>query len=138
MSGSKLLLDTCAIIWLMNGVELDEDAVFLIDNAAKAGQVFVSPVTAWEIALLSRKGKIATTMAAIEWYERVVDLPGIQELPLNASIMTASVELPGVSHRDPADRMLIATARSNDLTLVTRDQAILAYAEKGFVKALAC
>ncbi len=138
MSDLKLLLDTCAIIWLMNGVELDQDAVSLIDNAAKAEQVFVSPVTAWEIALLSRKGKIATTMAAIEWYERVVDLPGIQELPLNASIMTASVELPGVLHRDPADRMLIASARSNDLTLVTRDQAILAYAEKGFVKALAC
>ncbi len=138
MSADRLLLDTCAVIWLMTGVELQNDAVSLIDRAAQSDGVLVSPVTAWEIALLSRKGKIATTMSAIEWYQRVVSLSGIQELPLNAAIMTASVELPGKLHKDPADRLLIASARSNDLTLVTRDTAILDYAEMGFVKASAC
>lgn len=138
MTSPALLLDTCAVIWLMNGVELGEGAVTLIDAAAREEKIFLSPVTAWEIALLSARGKIASTMTALAWYRRVIDLPGIQELPLNASIMTASVELPGTLHKDPADRMLIASARSNDLVLVTRDEAILSYAQKGFVRASAC
>ena len=134
----SLILDTCAVIWLMNGVELSDETVAAINKAAQTNQLFVSPVTAWEIALLARKGKIAMTMSALDWYQRVISMPGVHELDLNASVMVGSVELPGTLHKDPADRMLIATARSCNLSLVTRDEAILAYGQQGYVKTLAC
>lgn len=133
-----LLLDTCAAIWLANGVELSPESVAEIEDAARRDNVFLSPVTAWEVALLSQKGRIAMTMAPPEWYRRMLALPGVSETDLTAEVMIDSVDLPEGLHKDPADRMLIATARRSNFTIVTRDRAILGYAAKGFLHAMAC
>lgn len=65
-------------------------------------------------------------------------LPGVQALELTADILIDSSLLPGELHGDPADRIIITTARALDLTVVTRDRHILDYADRGYVRALAC
>jgi PIN domain nuclease of toxin-antitoxin system len=68
----------------------------------------------------------------------VIATPGVRVEALSPEVLIESSFLPGDLHRDPADRILIATARRSDLTLVTRDQTILRYAREGHVRAIAC
>jgi PIN domain nuclease of toxin-antitoxin system len=138
---SPLLLDTHAALWLDNGSPMRPEAVAAIDAAAAAargGGVLVSAVTAWEIGLLVEKRRIALDLAPPAWLERLVAVPGVRTVPLTASAALASCFLPGPFHGDPADRMLVATARELGAALVTRDGRILAYAAAGGVRALAC
>lgn len=72
------------------------------------------------------------------WFARLLTLPGIRLVPLTPHAAIASSLLPGRLHGDPADRLLLATARETGATLVTRDRKILAYAQQGHVKALRC
>lgn len=134
----RLLLDTCAAVWLMAGEELSAEIVEQIDAAARQGTLFISPVTAWEIAMLVKKERLVLTSRPQDWYEQLCSLPGIIEHAVNARSFTESVDLPGELHKDPADRLFIATARLSNLVLVTRDRKIFAYSEQGHVRALAC
>lgn len=134
----RLLLDTCAVIWLFGGSEMTEHSRAAISEAAAARSLFVSPFSAWEIATLVRKGRLALTMTPQQWFERVVDHPGVELVPLDYGMLIASCELPADPPGDPADRIVIATARRMQLTIVTRDQPILAYARLGHVAAMAC
>lgn len=126
------------MVWLMSGTELQSDIVGLIDGAARRGDVYISAVTAWEVALLEAKNKLVLTARPQDWFEQVCRLPGVSDLQITAKIFTESVGLPGELHKDPADRLLIATARLHNMVLVTRDTKILAYADKGYVRAIAC
>ncbi len=101
-------------------------------------KVRVSPISAWELGLLSWKDRLPTTRAPLALFGEVVATTGIRVEPLSPEVLIESSFLPGTLHRDPADRILVATARAHDLTLVTRDQAILDYAKQGHVSALAC
>ena len=134
----RLLLDTCAAVWLMAGEELSAEMVERIDQAARDRGLYVSPVTAWEIAMLVKKERLILTSRPQDWYEQLCSLPGVTEHPVNARVFTESVDLPGELHKDPADRLFIATARLGNLVLVTRDRKILGYSEQGHVRALAC
>ena len=98
----------------------------------------VSPITAWEIAMLSAKAKLSLDASPELWFDRFCALPGIVLADMPPSVLVASTSLPGVPPRDPADRILIATARAYDLTLVTRDREILEYGAEGHIRALAC
>jgi PIN domain nuclease of toxin-antitoxin system len=71
-------------------------------------------------------------------FQAFLRLPGVQAQQLTPDILIESSLLPGQLHGDPADRIIIATARALDLTVVTRDRHILDYADKGHVRALAC
>jgi PIN domain nuclease of toxin-antitoxin system len=135
----SLLLDTCAAIWITENEELAEEAVQAMDDAYRAGSaVFVSPITAWERALLSAKGRLRSPVQPLAWFERLVRDAQLTIAALTPSMMVDAWFLPGSLHNDPADRILIATARTLDLTLVTRDRPILDYADKGHVRAIAC
>lgn len=72
------------------------------------------------------------------WFERLIAAPALSEAPLTAAAAIAAATLPGDLHGDPADRLLIATARDIGATLVTRDSNIIAYAKAGYVQVLAC
>lgn len=100
--------------------------------------VRVSPISAWELGLLSSKDRLPTRRAPLALFGEVVATKGIRVEPLSPEVLIESSFLPGTLHRDPADRILVATARAHDLTLVTRDVAILDYARQGHVSALAC
>jgi len=133
-----LLLDTHAALWLDSGAPMAPEAVAAIDGAAATAGVLLSPVSAWEIGLLAAKGRVALDLPPPAWLERFLALPGVRLLPLSATAALASSFLPEPFHGDPADRMLVATARELGAALVTRDERILAYATAGEVRALAC
>ena len=102
-----VLLDTCAVIWLANGDPIAERATAVIVHAGLAEGVFVSPVSAWEIGLLSRP--ITGRSAAVRfmpdpntWFARVVGAPGIREAALTPEIAIDASFLPDEPHGTPA------------------------------------
>jgi PIN domain nuclease of toxin-antitoxin system len=133
-----LLLDTHLWIWLNEGVpELSEDVIHRIDRAAAHGQAFVSVMSVWEVSLLQAKQRVVLGLALPDWVERAL-APPIRLATLTPVVARECHYLPGQLHNDPVDRILVATARSEGLTLVTRDRAILDYAARGHLRALAC
>ena len=134
-----LLLDTCAAIWLVADAPLAQGAFDAIAEVSEAGLALrISPVTAWEIGLLARKGRFRSSLSPQHWFERLCAIPGVVLCDLSAAILLHASFLPGELHGDPADRMMAATAREYDLTLLTRDRALLDYAAEGHLQALAC
>src|SRR5215207_6049466 len=112
--GPELLLDTNAVLRLVGGELLDQGAVLAIEHAREAGRLYVSPVSAWEIGLLSRPKRAWPTQFAPDpktWFARFMAQPGVREAPFAAEIAIDSSHLPGEGPNDPADRLLIATAR---------------------------
>lgn len=135
----RLLLDTCAAIWITEGEKLSPEVMLEIDRAAAEGRpVYLGLYTAWERAMLSAKGKLTSPLTPKDWFDRFAARPEVEVLPLTSDILINSCFLPGDIHRDPADRILIAMARALDLTLVTRDRDILAYSALGHVRTLRC
>ena len=136
---SDYLLDTCAAIWIMNGDPLRDPAATELPQALERnGRLVVSPITAWEIATLVAKKRILLTLRPEVWFSKLCDLPGVTLVDMPPSVLIASTSLPGKTPADPADRILIATAREFDYTLVTRDRLLLKYASSGYVRAMAC
>jgi PIN domain nuclease of toxin-antitoxin system len=133
-----LLLDTCACLWLTHGDPLRKEAEQAVDRAQELGSVFVSAITAWEVATLVRKGRYRLKASIEVWFGRLLALPGIRLAALEPGILIASAELPGNPPADPADRMICATARARGLAVVTRDEKILAYGGAGFINVVAC
>ena len=133
-----LLLDTHALLWLDSGAPMTRASIAAIDDAAGRGEVLVSPVSAWEIGLLVQKGRIRLDLAPLPWFERLLGLPGIRLTPLGVAAAISSSFLDEPFHGDPADRLLVASARTLPATLITRDAKILRYAEAGHLRALAC
>jgi PIN domain nuclease of toxin-antitoxin system len=133
-----LLLDTHAVLWLDSGERMNSHALEAIDAAAQEGGVLVSPVSAWEIGLLIAKARISLDIAALAWFERFLALPGVRLTPLTVAAAITSSALPEPFHGDPADRLLVASAREIACPIVTRDRRILEYAETGAAQAIAC
>jgi PIN domain nuclease of toxin-antitoxin system len=100
--------------------------------------IYVSPITAWEVGLLAARGRISLRMSPDKWFDRLLGAPGIRLAEMPPGVLIASSFLPGDDPADPADRIIAATAREYDLRLVTRDRRLLAYAESGYCRALAC
>jgi len=138
---SGLLLDTCAVIWLANG-NLSQPVVNAIILAGLAAGVFVSPISAWEVGMLSNPRGNRPALQFLPdpktWFARVMAGPAIREAALTPEIAVDASYLPGDMHGDPADRLLVATARHLGIPLVTRDTRIIAYGEQGFVQVLPC
>ncbi len=136
-----VLLDTCAILWLAAGVELAASVTLDVQRAASESQVYVSAASVWEIGLQVAKGRIqfGDAFTGIDgWLRAFMARPGMQDVPLTSGIALASASLPDLEHRDPADRFLIATARSLAVPIVTRDRVILDYARRGHVRCIPC
>lgn len=138
MTVRPILLDTCAVIWLQAGAAFRPEGEAALQDAQRSGtQVLVSPITAWEIGLLVSKGRLALSQPPLSWFERVLDL-GVDLAPLTPDILIASSQLPDSSLRDPADRIVAATARAMRYRLMTRDRPLLDFAASGHVSAIAC
>lgn len=115
----RLLLDTHVLIWWDEGAALSEQAVAAIREAE---QVYVSAVTGWEIAIKKSLGRLTTTRSVVD----AVTESGFEELPVRLIHARAIEELP-LHHGDPFDRMLVAQAREEGLTLVSRDTLLSRY-----------
>lgn len=115
----NLLVDTHVLIWWDSAAPLSPEAVAAIQQA---GQVFVSAASAWEVAIKTELGKIRSARTVTE---ACVDA-GFEELPVTFSHAEAVTRLKRV-HRDPFDRLLVAQARVEGLTIVTRDPVFVRY-----------
>jgi PIN domain nuclease of toxin-antitoxin system len=126
-----LLLDTHVWIWAAEERidELSPRMLKLIDSASRSGLVLISAISAWEIAMLAERNRIALSAEPLQWIEKAVSVPGVRIIELTPRIAVGSTRLPGNPHADPADRILMATARDAGARLVTRDKRILRYAE---------
>ena len=133
-----VLLDTHAAIWLSTEGQLRSNGKEAVLAAAADNQIHISPISAWEVATLVAKGRVALTMSVKAWFFRLVGLEGAVLAEMPPDVLIDSVSLPGLPPKDPADRILAATAREFGLTLVTRDQRLLDYANEGHLRAVAC
>ena len=115
----RLLLDTHVLIWWDSGVAMSKDA---IEAIREADQVYVSAVTGWEIAIKTSLGRLETSRTTAV----AVAESGFEELPVRLAHSEQVERLPS-HHRDPFDRMLVAQAKAEGLTLVTRDRALGQY-----------
>ena len=129
MGGSKLIvLDTHALVWWVTGDPmLSKKAKAAIEREMEGGEIIVSAISAWEIALLVEREKIVLSMDVSSWLATVAEIEAVRFMPIDVEIATKSVELPGDFHKDPADRMIVATARKLAVPLVTKDEKIRAY-----------
>jgi PIN domain nuclease of toxin-antitoxin system len=129
-SPESLLLDTHIWINYLNASPLlKPDLVKRIEAARSVGSVYVSIISIWETAQLVRLNRLTLNTNVTDWVENALTLPGVQLLPFTTQIAIDSVNLPAPMHKDPADRILVASARVERLTLVTRDRDILTYAK---------
>ncbi len=132
-----VLLDTCAVIWLANGDRMAPEAIAAILAAGQADGVLVSPVSAWEVGLLSRR-RLAFRPDVRTWFARVMAAPGIRAAPFTPEIAIDASYLPGALQGDPGDRLIVATARHLGVPVVTRDRRIAAYGVAGHVDVIGC
>ena len=136
-----VLLDTCAVIWLSRG-QIGPSSVDMLVHAGSAEGVFVSLVSAWEIGMLAYPRGNRTPVEFLpdpgRWFAQVMSEPMIKSAPFTADVAIGAAQLPEPLHNDPADRLLIATARQMNVPIVTLDRKILDYAALGHVQAIAC
>ena len=131
-----LLLDTHVWLWLVAGSpELSTDIRHSINRAAAAGRLRIA-ISLWEIALLASRGRIVLGKSISLWLMEALAEPGPAIEPLSPQIAIESYALPDVFHPDPADRMIVATARVTGAALLTRDRRILDYAARGHLTAV--
>jgi len=133
-----ILLDTCAAIWMAEDTLSDAATGVLEERHAGGELTFLSPITAWELGLLFSRGRLRSPLSPLEYFRRLSTIPTMKTTPLSSEILVASSFLPGVAPRDPADRIIIATARELGLTVMTRDLVLLDYAKAGYIHAVEC
>jgi PIN domain nuclease of toxin-antitoxin system len=132
------LLDTHIWIRLVSGDSTLNLPEFLsgIRQREAGGQLLLAAISLWETAMLVSKGRLSLTLPVRIWLEKATRMPGLSVLQLDSEIAADSCFLPGNFHGDPADRLIAATARSRDATLITFDRAILDYGKEGWIRAL--
>jgi PIN domain nuclease of toxin-antitoxin system len=132
-----LLLDTHAWIWTVEGEKrrVGPKARRMIAQAAGQQAVRISPMTVFEIVALHTAGRLQLSRPVEEWIEDSLDRPGVRLAELTRVAAADAGFIPRAALSDPVDRLLVATARQLDATLVTGDSAILAYARTGSVRA---
>ncbi len=130
----KILLDTHIFIWLMDGNQDLSHAFLKAINLCKSLDcIFISPISIWEIGMLVEKKRIIIEMDALDWVTKALNKTGINIIPISPQIAIQSTRLPGNVHGDPADRMIIASAHSENAVLVTCDEKILEYGNDRFI-----
>jgi PIN domain nuclease of toxin-antitoxin system len=138
MPNDLLLLDTHCWLWAQLGLiqSLSRAALAAIRNAESEGSLLVSVISVWELAMLEKRGRVALPMNVRTWIQEALSKPGVSVAPLTPEIAIESVHLPGEMHGDPADRMLVATARVLGATLLTKDARLIRYSRQRHLRAL--
>jgi len=122
-----IVLDTHIWIWWVHGDERLTRTQAEVIEANETDVIGVSAISCWEIAKLVEYGRLELPCSLEEWFEDALSYPGIHLLELTPEIAIESTQLPGEFHRDPADQMIVATARVYGCPLVTSDGRLLEY-----------
>lgn len=123
-----IVLDTHAWIWLVDSPDLLGPAARKAIAAARPKrEVFISSISAWEVHMLCARGRLRFSVDPEVWISRCERISFLRFLPVDNEIARLAVQLPGDFHADPADRMIVATARFLGAPLATRDAKIRDY-----------
>ena len=124
-----IVLDTHVLLWWATGAteSLSAKAKKAIATERNSGLIVVSSISAWELAMLVARDRVALALDTREWLALVAQIDRVSFMPVDNEIALNSVELPGEFHKDPADRLIVATARKLGVPLVTADEKIRAY-----------
>lgn len=132
-----IVIDTHALVWIVEGApDLGVLARTLIEDELAADGVMIAPISFWEIAMLIDKGRLTLGRPLVVWWNRVVAMSGFIVADLTPEIGIDAGTLPGNIHGDPADRLIIATARGLGCPVLTADKRVLDYAAAGHVQAI--
>lgn len=122
-----ILLDTHIWIWwVAEETRLTQNQLYEIKKNEDVG-IGVSVISCWEIALLVEKKRLGFTIPVKEWLKEALNYPGIVPLDMTVDIAVDSVQLPDSFHKDPADRIIVATARAYNCSLLTNDENMVKY-----------
>jgi len=122
-----IVLDTHVWIWWVHNDRQLPPAYHQFISAAESSGLGVSEISIWEIAMLESKGRLILPITCTDWLQRALTARGVQLIHLTPEIAVESANLPGVFHRDPADQIIVATARLYNCPLVTLDSRIRGY-----------
>ena len=123
-----IVLDTHTWVWWVNGQPgLSPRAQRTIRKAAGEAAVYISSISVWEVSQLVAKGRLELTMDVESWVRRSEAMPFLHFVAVDNAIAIKSVQLPGIFHSDPADRIIVATSVILGFPLITRDRRILDY-----------
>ena len=132
-----IVIDTHALVWMIEGdPQLGPRARTLIEDELDAADVVIAAITLWEAAMLVDKNRLALSRPIGVWFEAVMSTPGFVLAGITVAIGVDAGTLPGSIHGDPADRLIIATARAHGCPVLTSDGKILDYAKAGHVEAI--
>jgi PIN domain nuclease of toxin-antitoxin system len=128
-SDSVIVLDTHVWVWWVNGTpSLSRRARRAIGVATRNAAVYVSSISVWEVAQLVAKGRLELSMSVESWVAKSEAMPFLHFVPVDNAIAIKSVHLPERFHRDPADRIIVATSSILGFPVITRDRRIRKYA----------
>ncbi len=122
-----ILLDTHAWVWWVHGEERLSPNQLNAIQENESDTIGVSAISCWEVAKLVERGRLELPEPLETWFEQAFSYPGIRIMELTPEVAIESTRLPGEFHRDPADQMIVATARVYDCPLVTADEKITTY-----------
>jgi PIN domain nuclease of toxin-antitoxin system len=125
-----IVLDTHALIWWVSGDEPLSDTArqaLARESGDAAGQIPVSAITPWEIAMLQQRGRLVLSMDLDKWSIAVESIEQVTMVPVTARVAVQSAQLPGDFHKDPADRLIVVLARELNAPLLTADEKIRNY-----------
>jgi PIN domain nuclease of toxin-antitoxin system len=129
---SHYLLDTHAWLWLCVGdSRISDGIVAILEKASSEGRLHICQISLWELGMKVAKRKIHLSRSLESWVEE--NTQGISIVDMPAKVSIEATRLPGEFHKDPADRIIVATARHKGYVLVTGDVLILKYAQDGHV-----
>jgi PIN domain nuclease of toxin-antitoxin system len=121
----KVLLDTHVWVWwLLPESPLPDRERKALDRVATEKGIFLPAICQWESQMLHSKGRVELPLPFPTWLRRATAPDMLTVIPLDAEAVIAVNDLPDTFHGDPADRMIVATARAHDLPLATHDEAI--------------
>ena len=126
-----IVLDTHVLVWwVTDDARLSGPARDALDRESVApdGQILVSVITAWEIAMLQQRSRLVLSMELDEWLTAVASIERVSFVPVSTRVAVQSTQLPGEFHKDPADRIIVALARELNAPLLSADEKIRNYA----------
>ena len=122
-----ILLDTHTWIWSHSATKLLSDNVKKLIKKTQTDQRAIASISIWEFAMMVTKGRINVKIDPKRWLNNAIGNSGLRVIALTPEIAMESCNLPGGFHRDPADQVIVATARTHNLTLLTKDRKIIEY-----------
>ncbi len=124
-----IVLDTHVLVWWLSGQDtlLSVEALSAIEREQSNGDILVSSISAWEIAMLVSRGRLALSMDVADWLAIAGEMEALRFVPVDNDIAVRSADLPGDIHKDPADRIIVATSRKLAAPLLTADKRLRDY-----------